>query len=394
MLLNLKINNSRLHPVLTIQKPLKKDMKSFMRFFPGILIIFSFYFHVVANAEVRIGDFYPGSINQFTTEDSIQVEDQLFSNHDILEITIATDLKTLIRDVGDNPEYHQGVISYALPGFDTVSVNARLRTRGVYRKRRENCDTPPLRIKFDKKNTLNTLLQGHKDLKLVTHCRKNRNIYENYLLKEYLLYRIYNYITDFGYKVRLLKVTYRDIKGEVDPFTRFGFFIEGTKKMAKRNSAVEIETIGIRKEVTDYDISNLFFLFQYMIGNTDWSIPYMHNVKILAVGKSKFVPIPYDFDFSGVIGTSYAIPDSPLPIGSVRQRCWRGPGRTQEELSPTFEIFNEKKEEIYSMYRNFSHLKEKQIENILKYYDKFYAIINDPRKIKREFEQTCSSVIK
>ena len=186
----MRIKNSRLHPVLTIQKPLKKDMKSFMRFFPGILIIFSFCIHVVTNAEVRIGNFYPGSINQFTTEDSIQAEDQLFSNHDILEITIATDLKTLIRDIGDNPEYHQGVISYALPGFDTVSVNARLRTRGRFRKMRTNCDTPPLRIKFGKKNTLNTILQGHKDLKLVTHCRKNRNIYENYLLKEYLLYRI------------------------------------------------------------------------------------------------------------------------------------------------------------------------------------------------------------
>jgi len=389
--LNLRINNFRLHPVLTIQKPLKKDMKSIMRFFPGILIFFSFYTIIAAYAEVRICDFCSGLINQFTTEDSIQVEDQLFSNHDILEITIATDLKTLIRDIGNNPEYHQGVISYALPGFDTVSVNARLRTRGEYRKSRINCDFPPLRIKFDKKNTLNTLLQGHKDLKLVTHCRKKWNIYENYLLEEYLLYRIYNYITDFSYKVRLLKVTYRDIKGEVDPFTRFGFFIEGTKKMSERNSAVEIETKGIGKEITGYDISNLFFLFQYMIGNTDWSIPYLHNVKILALGKSKYVPIPYDFDFSGVIGTSYALPDTLLPIASVRQRCWRGPGRTQEELAPTFEIFNEKKEEIYTMYRNFSHLKERQINNILKYYDKFYVIINNPRKIKREFGQTCSS---
>lgn len=366
-------------------------MKSFMRFFPGILIIISFYIHVAANAEVRICDFYPGSINQFTTEDSIQVEDQLFSNHDILEITIATDLKTLIRDIGNNPEYHQGVISYALPGFDTVSVNVRLRTRGEYRKSRINCDFPPLRIKFDKENTRNTLFQGHSDLKMVTHCRKNRDIYENYLLEEYLLYRIYNYITDFSYKVRLLKVTYRDIKGEVDPFTRFGFFIEGTKKLAEMNSAVEIETKGIRKEITGYDISNLFFLFQYMIGNTDWSIPGLHNVKILALGKSKYVPIPYDFDFSGVIGTSYALPDTLLPIEWVRQRCWRGPGRTQEELASTFEIFNEKKEEIYTMYRIFSHLNERQINKILKYYDKFYVIINDPRKIKREFRQTCSS---
>ena len=366
-------------------------MKSFRRFFPGILIIFSFYIHVTANAEVRIGDFYPGSNNQFTTEDSIQAEDQLFSNHDVLEITITTDYKTLTRDIGSNPEYHQGVISYTLPGFDTVSVNARLRTRGEFRKSRENCDTPPLRIKFNKKSTRNTILQGHKDLKLVTHCRKNSKVYENYILKEYLSYRIYNYITDFSYKVRLLKVTYRDIKGEVDPFTRFGFFIEGTKKMTKRNSAVEIETTGISKEITDSDISNLFFLFQYMIGNTDWSILYLHNVKMLAIGKSKYVPIPFDFDFSGAIGTSYALPDSILPIESVRQRCWRGPGRTQEELAPVFEIFKEKKEEIYTMYRNFSHIKEKQIENILKYYDKFYAIINDPRKIKREFGQTCSS---
>jgi len=372
----------------------KNDIRSYLRFLPGILIFFSLYTLIAANAEVRICDFCPGLINQFTTKYSIPAEDILFKSHDILEITIATDYKTLIRDIGNNPEYHQGVISYALPGFDTVSVNARLRTRGNYRKSRINCDFPPLRIKFDKENTRSTLFQGHSDLKMVTHCRKKMDIYENYLLKEHLLYRIYNYITDFSYKVRLLKVTYLDIKGKVDPFTRFGFFIEGTKKMAERNSAVEIETKGIGKETTGYDISNLFFLFQYMIGNTDWSIPGLHNVKILALGKSTYVPIPYDFDFSGVIGTSYALPDTRLPIESVRQRCWRGPGRTQEELAPVFEIFNEKKEEIYTMYRNFSHLSERQINNILKYYDKFYVIINDPRKIKREFGQTCSIVKK
>jgi hypothetical protein len=367
----------------------KSDLCGIVKFLPGILIIISFCTPLAINAEIIIRDFYPVNINQFTTEDSIQAEDILFNNLDILEITITTDYKTLTRDIGDEPEYHHGVISYTLPGLDTVIVIAGFKTRGEFRKMRINCDTPPLRIKFDRKNIRNTIFQGHDDLKLVTHCRKNREIYETYLLKEYLLYRLYNYITDFSYKVRLLKVTYRDIKGVVDPFTRFGFFIEGTKKMAKRNNTEEIETRGIPKENTDYDISNLFYLFQYMIGNTDWSITALHNVKMLVSNKSDYIPVPYDFDFSGVIGTPYALPDSALPIISVRQRCWRGPGRTQEELATTFEFFNEKKDEIYTMYRKFSYLNEKQINSILKYYDKFYTIINDSRKIKREFGQTC-----
>ncbi len=36
-------------------------------------------------------------------------------------------------------------------------------------------------------------------------------------------------------------------------------------------------------------------IFQYMIGNTGWSIPNQHNVKMLQGASTRPIAIPYDF---------------------------------------------------------------------------------------------------
>jgi len=242
---------------------------------------------------------------------------------------------------------------------------------------------------FHEDTVTNTLFSGQDKLKLVTHCVDNRKIFTEYLLKEYLAYRIYNLLCDESYKVRLARITYNDSEGRNKQLTRFAFFIEKTKHLASRIGGIELEFSGLAKEVTDTELTVLFSVFQYFIGNTDWSIPVLHNVKLISLPGPKYVPVPYDFDFSGYVGTYYAIPDPKIPIESIFQRIYRGPCVELDTILSVLELFNRKKPEIYSLILDFEYLEQKEREKILRYFDKFYKTLNNDHKIKREFILMC-----
>ena len=329
-------------------------------------------------------------ITQFKLEDykpgSTTSEIPLFTRDELIEITISTDLRTLVFDVGDERDSHKGTLSY-LNGADTINQQISIKTRGNYRRDRSTCTFPPLRINFNKDTLPGMLFSGMKDVKLVTHCQ-DRKVHTDYVLEEYLIYRILNQFTDLSYKVRLVRVTYLDTKDRVKPTEQYGFFIEPTSKMAKRNGGREIELKGLALNHVNHPIINLFTVFQYFIANTDWSIHALHNVKLVSFSSEPMaIPVPYDFDFSGTIYTYYALPDSALRIPSVRVRLFRSNCRKLEELQATFNLFREKKEQVYDLYRNFPYLEEKKIKRILKYYDDFYETLDNPKAAQRAFER-------
>ncbi len=320
------------------------------------------------------------------------IEYPLFNSHDILELSLTFDWKELISDVGDNRSYHNAHLTYFITEGDSVSIPVEVQTRGHYRRSRENCNFPPIRIRFPEDKVTNTLFSGQDKLKLVTHCN-NRKVFAEYLLKEYLAYRIYNLFCDESYEVRLARITYNDSEGKNKQLTRFAFFIEKTEHLASRIGGTEIEFSGLAKEVTDQKLTLIFSVFQYLIGNTDWSIPGLHNVRLISLHGPKYAPVPYDFDFSGLVGTYYSIPDPKLPIKSIFQRIYRGPCVELETILPVLELFNGKKSEIYSLISDFEYLEEKERANILRYFDKFYKTLNNDRKLKKEFILNCSETI-
>jgi hypothetical protein len=126
-----------------------------------------------------------------------------------------------------------------------------------------------------------------------------------------------------------------------------------------------------------------------MIGNTDWWIGNHHNVKLLTVESMMPIPVPYDFDITGVVNTNYATVDERLGLSSVRERLFRGYCRMPGEYEDVLEIFKEKKEEIYEIYRSCEVLDEKQLKGTLAYYDQFYNIINDPKQVHKYFYEVC-----
>jgi hypothetical protein len=128
-----------------------------------------------------------------------------------------------------------------------------------------------------------------------------------------------------------------------------------------------------------------------MIGNTDWWVSTQHNVILFTYGHSSFpFPIPYDFDYAGVINTPYATTHNTVPISNVQQRYYKGFCQSMDTYEETIEQFNNLKDAIYKLYRNSVHLKESQKKSTLKYYDSFYKIINDPKSVRRYFFENCT----
>ncbi len=345
-------------------------------------LLFFFFLGTLPNGSTQTTKFTVDHFKPGSTRSEIA----LFQEESPIKITLSTDLKTLIYDVGEERESHAAILKYQ-DGPDTISLEVKLTARGNFRRTRETCYFPPLRVEFDKDTPSGLLFSGMKDIKMVTHCR-DRILNQRYLLEEYLIYKLYNLFTDLSYKVRLAEVTYIDTEGKIKPIHQFAFFIEPTGKMAERNGGREIELKGIPLNHVNHPLTNLFTVFQYFIGNTDWSIRVLHNVKLVSFSSEPMaIPVPYDFDFSGAIHTYYSIPDSALGIASVRVRLFRSNCRKVEELETTFDLFREKKQQVYDLYLNFPYLEEKRVKKILKYYDKFYETINDEKEVRKAFER-------
>jgi hypothetical protein len=314
---------------------------------------------------------------------------QFFTDHQMLEIAIKADFQTILKDVGDERNEHSGQLQY-ISGNDTLIFDIQLMTRGNFRRSPDNCSFPPLRINFKKKQVRNSLFDGLDKVKLVTHCRPKAKAYQNYVLEEFLIYRAFNIITDTSFRVRLLKVDYIDVPSGKHSQQSFAFFIEPDKVLEERLNLKESEQKYLLQDSTQYHHISRLAIFQYMIGNTDWAVTTLQNIKLFEPDSlSRPYAIPYDFDWSGAIQTVYSRPLPRFELESVRERLFRGYCRTMDELTMNFSFFEDKKEDIYNLYKNFEPLNNRRRKNVLKYYDEFFKIIQNDRRIESEFLMNC-----
>ena len=314
---------------------------------------------------------------------------RLFDAAEPLAFTLKADFGAIGKNRGNDKPNHPAVLSYATPTGDTVALDVQLHTRGHFRL--NICQYPPIKVVFDRDQVAHTIFahQGG-SLKLVVQCRGARS-YANYLLEESLIYRVYNLLTERSFRARLAHVTYVDAKGKHEIETRWAFFLEDDDRMAKRNGMEVFTQKGVYQTDLDFHQMGLAAVFQYMIGNTDFAVSVLHNIVLIRDTAGVVYPVPYDFDWSGVIWTPYAQPDPRLGIRTVRERIFRGTCRSPEELAALFVPFNQQKDAIYALYRSMEAegLEHKRIEQALDYYDDFYKTINDAGRTRREFIQRC-----
>ena len=271
----------------------------------------------------------------------------------------------------------------------TVHIPVKAKTRGIWRLK--NCQFPPIRLNFANDSTKHTVFHGLDKPKLVNNCRDDDG-YEQYVLQEFQLYRIYRLLTPASHAVRLIKMTYADSASGKIIMSRYGFLQEEPFMVAARLHAKQAKLKGAGPGDLDPYIHVLGSVFQYMIGNTDWSISGLHNIELMQMMNGDIWPIIYDFDFSGAVNARYATADDRLHIRTVRDRLYRGYCVTDAAAYPkVYELFRAKKDSIYALYRDplGKLLKPDVVDETLKYFDEFYKTINEPRRAKMDIEEAC-----
>ncbi|UCG86841.1 MAG: hypothetical protein JSW71_23595 [Gemmatimonadota bacterium] len=324
----------------------------------------------------------------------------LFSENNPLTLTIEAPLKVIFKEREQVSSYHPGVVIVEGTDGSSVRLDVQVKTRGKFRLNPRNCRFPPLRINFKKKQVENTVFAGQDKLKLVTHCQDKREEYEQYVLLEHVVYRTYNLLTDLSYRVRLARITYVDTEEDREPLTKYAFFIEEKDDMAARNGWEVVPAPVVPPAAYEQDQLNLAEVFQFLVGNTDWtafkSAPdeteCCHNVTVVGNPAGPVYPVPYDFDWTGLVSARYARPDPSLSIRSVRQRLYRGRCREPDQLDVTIPAFLRQKEAIYALVQGQEGLDEKRVEDAVKYLDEFYEIIEDPNKVRRQIRDRCRAI--
>ena len=315
-----------------------------------------------------------------------RAQSALFLDRTPITFQLQGDLHALFRDRGAHRKAHPATLRYG-SGADTGSIGVKLRTRGIFRLK--TCGFPPIRLDLPAHKVDNTPFAGEDRLKLATHCQGDR-AFERNLLREYALYRVFNAVTDSSFRVRLAHVTYVD-SARHDTVTRYGFLIESDTALARRIGADQIHSDNVYDPMTDPSFMTLVAVFQYLIGNTDWSVWKRHNIAIFqnVAEPRPLLAVPYDFDFSGAVNAPYATPPEQLKIQSVRQRVYRGFCQPDSLLAGVLARFRAAKDSMYAAVRAVPDLHERDVRNVLDYFEDFYKVIDNPGAVNRELVRPC-----
>jgi hypothetical protein len=317
----------------------------------------------------------------------------LFASEEPLVLRLELPLKSVLRSTAD-PEYQPARLELMSAGGAPLAIDLRVRARGKSRKLA--CEFPPLLLNFRNDQPAGSPFAGEDRLKLVTHCKPNAD-HAQYVLLERQVYRALDALTDLSLRTRAVDITYYDSERDREIANRVGFLIEDEDRFAARAG---LKTVSVERIDRDaYEPSELAMLdvFQYFIGNTDWSAlagpsgdTCCHNIVPFERSDGLLLPIPYDFDASGIVSAPYAQPDARLPIRSVRDRLYRGRCRELAELEPVFRVFTTQRDAITALFTTDAELPQQAQARARAYVDAFYAVIADPARAERAFGVNCS----
>jgi hypothetical protein len=324
---------------------------------------------------------------------AISPHDALFNSDEPLAITLTGPFKTLDKQRDKSAEYEMGSLSYEGPD-GPIRIETQYKPRGNFRLEKENCSHAQLWLNLKKKQTKKTVLANQNKLKLVVQCRDS-NHYQSYLRKEYQAYRMLNLMTEASYRVRWLSVTYRDPKGK-KLRTQAAFLIEHKSRVADRLHLDTVDEERISRAELDPDHATRAALFNYFIGNADFSIiagkegSCCHNAKLLrADDESPYVPVIYDFDSSGYVDAPYAITPAKLELRNVRQRIYRGFCTDPEVLNGALDEFRAKREALLAIAAETDYMSKRSARKGVSYLEDFYDVIDNPKHLKQKIIEVC-----
>ncbi|MBT8088019.1 MAG: hypothetical protein KJO46_08275 [Gammaproteobacteria bacterium] len=311
----------------------------------------------------------------------------LFDDDSILDLTLEGPLSATLKD---REERHQRPFTLHVAG-KTIPVKVRVRGK----LRADECRFPPLRLNFPAEQSSDTVFSGENKLKLVTHCKKSSD-YEKNVIEEYAAYRIMNVLSDVSLRARLLRIRYLDTdRPESDVNVRLAFVVEPDAAIAERLGGEMLQVRDVVKGMFNAEHEALVFIFQYLIGNTDWSYLRMleddsccHNGRLIRVGDQNYY-LPYDFDMSGLVNARYAEPNPALRLRSVKIRRYRGYCTDSAALDRALQFVVGKREEILGLVADLPESTPTDRRSRMAYIEKFFDKAARQDKLLKDFERRC-----
>lgn len=312
----------------------------------------------------------------------------LFSADSIIEIELSGPIDSMVDDDSGTPHsFH----------LTTAQAKHLVKIEAIGKSRRRVCSFPPLAVRFEDAATPGVAgdeFSGQQFFRLVTHCRPSREARAN-VLEEYLAYRILNLLTDYSYRVRLLRISYVDTGRDGERDTEYAFAVESEHDLARRLGGELLEIDGLRKARLNEEHAAIVYIFHYLIGNTDWSLVTAtgseyccHNGQLLELQDEIFL-IPYDFDITGLVNPRYAKPYPGLPIREVTTRLYRGYCGPPQALRAALEHVTGRRDAILDLYKNAPVLSEKDRKKGIKYLKAFFRKAENPDKMLQMFTRKC-----
>jgi hypothetical protein len=333
------------------------------------------------------------SFAQTAIPDSSKKSFRLFEDDKIIEITLGFDLTTYMKSKPKD-EYLKANITIHLSKTDSINKDIGLRTRGIFRN--QYCAFAPIELNIKKAGFGYSDLDKISKLKMVPQCSFNK-INEDYVLREYIAYKLFNVMTDTSYRVRLLSVTYIDTQKKRKPIKQYAFFIEPSEMLTARTNCVPVKLKTINQKSIIPRIMDRLSIFNFMIGNYDWSVPGLHNVMVMKsqsfdLNGGLGIAIPHDFDWTGLVNPSYAIPTEEIGTENVRERKFFGICRTKEVYRQELDMFLAKKAEFYRVINEFPYVTNQVKKDMTGYLDGFFnQLTGNKDLILYNLTNTCKS---
>jgi hypothetical protein len=320
-------------------------------------------------------------------EDTLEIRLDLFEEDTPLEIILTFDMKKYQRSKMKG-QYLPATFSYCFNDSVRINKSTRIKARGEFR--RGYCFYAPFWLNIKGSGLKVGENEDIKRMKVVTQCMRSHS-YEDYIMKEYLAYRIFELLSPASFRTRLVRMTYVDTGRKNKETQTWGFFLEPEEMLAERLNGVVIKDLIPGMNRMERETTNLVSIFEYMIGNPDYSIRGQHNIKLLGLPgylSAGYTPVPYDFDYSGFVNAIYAIPADELPIKTVTERIFLGPCREREEYRRTLDHILEFQEEILLLVSSFPYLRERQKKEI-RYYLENYFKQSEKSGLEHIFRNSC-----
>lgn len=284
-------------------------------------------------------------------------------------VTIEMDLTTIMAQRNNDSYFPAAVMT-----DNGLTFKAEVRPRGKYR--RKNAVYPPLKLKFKKKELIAAGMDTLNEIKLVLPAFDN-SMGDELVIREYLAYKMFEKLSPVHVKARLIRLTIKDTHVEKSKKNMFAILVEDAEETAARYNGVEVEEYGISPDSLAANQAALMVIFEYMIGNTDWDISMMRNVRLLRTqAGGKILSLPYDFDFSGLVSAPYASPSSDTGLKTVRDRFLMANGIKPDALKRAVMNIRKNRQALYDICRN-RFVSRETSDDMMLFLDTFFNQIGE-----------------